>query len=215
LRGWRAAARQFLRASFSYYRFVLLTKSLLLGCTGSIAVLQAPFLIVDLRVNYGIEVEVLMTANARKFITPFSLEVISGNSVVVDPFGDNSRIHFIKYVQSNPVFLIAPATANTIAKIANGIADNIVTLCASACFASSTKLLMAPVMNTLVWNNPIVQHNIERLVSKGVQFVGPSAGIAIDSMCEGTSAMASNEEIIEKLQQIHSGYRAEPSKPGP
>jgi phosphopantothenoylcysteine synthetase/decarboxylase len=174
---------------------------LLLGCTGSIGVLGVPWLIIELRTTYRTEIQVLMTSSAQKFLTPYALEVLTGNAVAVDIFERRFENH-ISYLNSHDIFLIAPASANTISKIASGIADNIVSLCACVCLGSKSKLIIAPAMNPAMWNNPIVQDNVEKLKSKGAYFVGPSEGIEIANLQEGCTAMATTEAIIEKIFEV-------------
>jgi phosphopantothenoylcysteine synthetase/decarboxylase len=174
---------------------------LLLGCTGSIGVLSVPHLILKLRMAFSTEIQVLMTKSAQNFLTPYALEIASGRSVATDIFG-NLNCNHISLVTSYPAFLIAPATANIISKIANGIADDIVSLCACVCLGSTSKLILAPSMNPAMWNNPVVQENVRKLICNGVQLVGPSAGIKIANLNEVASAMADINEIIEKLSGI-------------
>lgn len=151
---------------------------LLLGCTGSIGVLFIPSLIMKLRKEHQTEIDVIMTASAQKFVTPYALEMLTGNAVATDMFKDFRHNH-IKYVESHKAFLIAPATANIISKIATGIADDIVSLSACVCMGASTKLIIAPSMNIAMWNNPVIQDNVDKLKRNGVHFVGPSTGTEI------------------------------------
>ena len=181
-------------------------KHLLLGCTGSVGVLGVPWLIADLRREYGTEVQVLMTASAQKFITPYSLELLTGRPVAVDVFERNFQNH-ITYLEGHTVFLIAPASANTISKIANGIADNIVSLCACVCLGSKSKLIMAPAMNPAMWKNPLVRENVQKLASKGAYFVDPTAGVEISNFKKEMTAMANNETIIQKILEIETDVR--------
>lgn len=142
-----------------------------------------------------------MTKSAQKFLTPYALEILTGNSVATDMF-DSFRQNHINYIESHNAFLIAPATANMISKIANGIADDIVSLSACVCLGSSAKLLVAPSMNIAMWNSPFVQENVDRLKRNGVHFVGPSAGTEIVTFKEATTALASDQEIVDKLMSI-------------
>jgi phosphopantothenoylcysteine synthetase/decarboxylase len=174
---------------------------LLLGCTGSVGVLFIAPLIIKLRTEYGTEIDAIMTKSAQKFLTPYALEILTGNAVTTDMF-DDFRHNHIKYVEDHSAFLIAPATANIISKIANGIADDIVSLSACVCMGSSTKLIIAPSMNIAMWDSPFVQENVERLKRNGVHFVGPSAGTEIVTLKKATTALASDQEIVDKLLEI-------------
>lgn len=174
---------------------------LLLGCTGSVGVLFIPSLIMKLRKDHRTEISVIMTNSAQKFLTPYALEILTGNAVATDMFDDFKRNH-INYVESHGAFLIAPATANIISKIANGIADDIVSLSACVCIGSGAKLIIAPSMNIAMWNSPFVRENVDRLKRNGVHFVGPSAGTEIVTFKEATTALASDQEIVDKLLDV-------------
>ncbi len=175
--------------------------NLLLGCTGSVGILFIPSLIMRLRKIHRTNIQVLMTVNAKKFLTPYSLEILTGNPVTTDMFGGHGRDH-INFIESHNVFLIAPTTASMISKIANGIADDIVSLSACVCIGSGTKLIVAPAMNSAMWNSPFVQANVDKLKRSGAHFVGPSAGTEIVKFKEATTALASDEEIIQKILEV-------------
>jgi phosphopantothenoylcysteine synthetase/decarboxylase len=176
-------------------------QKILLGCTGSVGVLFIAPLIIKLRAEYGTEINAIMTGSAQRFLTPYALETLTGNAVATDMFGDFKYNH-IKYVEDHRAFLIAPATANIISKIANGIADDIVSLSACVCMGSRTKLVIAPSMNIAMWNNPFVQENVEKLKREGAYFVGPSADNEIVTLKKATTALASDQEIVDKLLEI-------------
>jgi phosphopantothenoylcysteine synthetase/decarboxylase len=176
-------------------------EKLLIGCTGSVGVLFIPSLIMKLRKEYRTHIEVMMTASAQKFITPYSLEILTGMPVGIDLFDDFQNNH-INYIQSHKVFLIAPATASMISKIANGIADDLVSLSACVCVGSKTELVIAPSMNIAMWECAFLQENVAKLKKAGVHFVGPSRGTEIVNFTEATTAMASDEEIVAKLLKL-------------
>ncbi|HKD22968.1 MAG TPA: flavoprotein [Rhizomicrobium sp.] len=177
-------------------------KDVLLGCTGSVSVLSVPFLVLDLMLEHKADVQVVMTPGAEKFVTAYSFEVLTGKPVVTDVFSAHTRNH-ISLVRACSVFLIAPATANTLSKVACGIADNIVTMCAAVCMGSDTRLVMAPSMNPSMWKNPALQHNLKLLESRGVTIVPPRGGICIANKSEeGETAMAGSDAIIETLQRL-------------
>lgn len=171
---------------------------LLLGCTGSVGVAFVPSLIMSLRKRFRTHVDVMMTASAQKFMTPYTLELLTGNPVSTDMFESQSRNH-ITYIESHSTFLIAPITASMISKIANGIADDLVSLSACVCMGSSTKLLIAPSMNHAMWDCAFVQDNVAKLEAKGALVIGPSYGTEIVNFTETMTAMASDEEIIRAL----------------
>ena len=134
-------------------------KTIALGVTGGIAVYKAADLVSRLK-KLNANVEVIMTEGATEFVTPLTFQTMSGNVVHKDMFSEisNYDVEHISIAQKSDVILIAPATANTIGKIANGIADNLLTTIA---MASTSKLIFAPAMNTKMYENPIVQDNID------------------------------------------------------
>ncbi len=150
-------------------------KRVILGVTGSIAAYKAAEIIRRLA-EKGIRVSVVMTKEAEHFITPLTLSSLSGEAVSRDMFnqgGDPNTISHIDLARESDLFLIAPATANIIGKLACGIADNLLT-----CIALATKapIVLAPAMNTQMYQNKIVQENCRKLKKNGVQFVEPVKG---------------------------------------
>lgn len=179
-------------------------EKLLLGCTGSVGVLFIPSLIMRLRKDYRTQIEVMMTKSAQRFLTPYSMEILTGMPVATDLF-DSFQHNHINFIESHKVFLIAPATASMISKIANGIADDLVSLSACVAVGSRAHLLIAPSMNIAMWECTFVQENVEKLKKAGVHFVGPSRGTEIVNFKEATTAMASDDEVIAKLLELFSG----------
>jgi phosphopantothenoylcysteine decarboxylase/phosphopantothenate--cysteine ligase len=145
-----------------------------LGVSGGIAAYKAVEILRGLQRD-GCEVRVAMTTRACEFVTPLTFRAISGSHVVVDDFAaDNpDPIAHITFAQSIDLLLIAPATANLLAKLAHGIADDFLT---SAYLAATAPVLVAPAMNTAMWEHPATRRNIEQLRQDGVHFVEPDAG---------------------------------------
>ncbi len=148
-----------------------------LGVTGSIAAYKACDLIRVLQKN-DCEVVCIMTSSATKFITPLTLKALSNNPVFIDMFydqknPDSATVH-IDIAKDCDVILVAPATANIIGKVASGIADD---LLSSVIMATNKKVIFAPAMNSGMWNNKIVQENINKLKKAGYVFVGPDKGM--------------------------------------
>jgi phosphopantothenoylcysteine decarboxylase/phosphopantothenate--cysteine ligase len=174
-------------------------KHVVLGVTGSIAAYKAGDIVRRLQ-EAGCDVTVLMTACAEKFITPLTLEALSGRAVYRDMFvrdgaWDMAHISLAKLAD---VFVIAPATANVIGKIASGIADDLLT-----CMAMTTKapILVAPAMNTEMFTNQIVQGNIGKLVQSGVRFVEPKTGkLACGDV--GKGALADVDVIVKAVEAL-------------
>ena len=136
-------------------------KTVLLGVTGGIAAYKAAAL-ASLLVKQHAAVEVVMTENATKFITPLTFEELTGRRVMVDTFDRNftHQVEHISLAQRTDLLIIAPATANVCAKLAHGLADDMLTTTALACRCPK---LIAPSMNTNMYENPVTQDNLERL----------------------------------------------------
>jgi len=149
-------------------------KTVVLGVTGGIAAYKAAEIISRLR-KENIQVFVIMTRHATEFITPLTLQTLSGNPVVVDMFASPSswEIEHISLAQKADLFLIAPASANIIGKLACGIADDMLS---TTVMATKAKVLLAPAMNTNMYTNPILQRNIQFLRDVGYFFIDPSVG---------------------------------------
>lgn len=149
-------------------------KKVVLCVTGGIAAYKAADLVSRLK-KQGAEVDVLMTQSACEFITPLTLEVLSGRRVVTDMFDRDFpwEVEHISLAKKADIFVIAPATANFIGKAAHGIADDMVT---TTYMATKAPVLIAPAMNTGMYTNPVVQENMEILRARGVRFVEPDAG---------------------------------------
>ena len=171
-------------------------KTIALGVTGGIAVYKSADLVSRLK-KMNANVEVIMTEGATEFVTPLTFQTMSGNVVHKDMFSEisNYDVEHISLAQKSDVILIAPATANTIGKIANGIADNLLTTIA---MASTSKLIFAPAMNTKMYENPMVQENIEKLKGLGHKFIQPGVGM-LACGDYGAGKMAEPQDIVEYL----------------
>ena len=137
---------------------MLKDKTVVIGVSGGIAVYKTLDVVSRLR-KLGVNVNVIMTKSATEFVTPLSFQSLSQNYVVCDMFEDPKTwdVEHISLAKRADVFLIAPATANVIGKIANGIADDMLT---TTVMATKAKVLIAPAMNTNMYENPILQRNI-------------------------------------------------------
>ncbi len=149
-------------------------KNVVLCVTGGIAAYKAADLTSKLR-HEGATVKVLMTESATKFISPMTFETLSSNRVVVDVFDRNFvfEVEHVALAKAADVFVIAPATANVIAKIAHGIADDMVT---TTLLATKAPVVVAPAMNTGMFDNPVTQENLSTLRRRGVHIVEPASG---------------------------------------
>lgn len=149
-------------------------KTVLLGVTGGIAAYKIANLASAL-VKLHADVNVIMTQNATNFINPITFESLTGNKCIVDTFDRNFKfkVEHIALAELADVFMVAPASANVIGKIANGIADDMLTTTFMAC---KKKKILAPAMNTNMYENPIVQDNIKKLKSYGMEIIEPATG---------------------------------------
>ena len=181
-------------------------KNILLGITGGIAVYKSAQLVRELK-KLSANVKVMMTESATKFVAPLTFETLSENPVTLDLFpedGGKSTAH-IELARWSDLIVICPATANTIGKIANGIADNFVT---TSVMATTEPVLLCPAMNKEMYNNPIHQQNQEKLNSFGYFFVEPGVG---ELACgeEGTGRLAEIPDIVERIKAFFPSNRTE------
>ncbi|AMP66613.1 MULTISPECIES: phosphopantothenoylcysteine decarboxylase [Streptococcus] len=174
--------------------------NILLAVTGSISAYKAADLTSQLT-KLGHQVKVLMTPAATAFITPLTLQVLSKQAVLVEVMTeeDPKQIQHIDLGKEADLFLVAPASANTIAKLAHGFADNIVTSTALA-LPSEVKKFLAPAMNTKMLNHPATQNNIETLKSYGYQIIPPREAL-LACGDQGSGALASIETILTTIQE--------------
>lgn len=174
--------------------------NILLAVTGSISAYKAADLTSQLT-KLGHQVKVLMTPAATAFITPLTLQVLSKQAVLVEVMteDDPKQIQHIDLGKEADLFLVAPASANTIAKLAHGFADTIVTSTALA-LPSDVKKLLAPAMNTKMLDHPATQNNLETLKSYGYQIIPPREAL-LACGDQGSGALASIETILTIIQE--------------
>jgi len=152
-------------------------KNIVLGVTGSIAAHKAADLASQLA-KQGCEVHVVLTADAQRFITAVPFKTLSRHPVVTDLYdeGDDWQPTHIKLADEADLLLIAPATANTIAKLALGMANDALS-CVALALNPQARTLIAPAMNGKMWLHPATQQNVATLKSRGVEFIGPERGL--------------------------------------
>jgi len=174
----------------------LVGKTVVLGVSGGIAAYKAAELTRALK-QAGARVRVLMTRGATEFITPLTLQTLSAEPVATKLFDltQESEIGHIQLADSADVLLVAPATANVIAKLAAGIADDLLTTVA---LATRAKIVVAPAMNVHMFGNPVVQENLERLESRGVRVVTPAAGFLACGY-EGLGRLPEGDVILDEV----------------
>ena len=178
---------------------MLKNKTVVIGVSGGIAVYKACDIVSRLK-KLNANVHVIMTNNATEFVTPLTFQSLSQNYVVNDMFEEPKTwdVEHISLAKKADVFLIAPATANVIGKIANGICDDMLT---TTVMATTGKVLIAPAMNTNMYRNPILQRNITILKELGYNFVDPESGrLACGDVGEGK--LAQPEVIVNEVVNL-------------
>ena len=176
---------------------MLKEKNIVLGVTGGIAAYKACDLVSRLK-KQGACVRVVLTANACKFVPPLTFETLSSNPVVTDTFEPRKSLEHISLAKWADAFVIAPASANCLAKLANGIADD---LLSTTALAMTAPLLIAPAMNANMWRHPATRANFKTLLERGAQAVGPMSGhLACGD--DDVGRMAEPAQIVEALDKL-------------
>jgi phosphopantothenoylcysteine decarboxylase len=185
-------------------------KTVVLGVCGSIAAYRSADLAGSL-VRLGYTVRAVLTQAAARFITPLTLHTLSRNPVLTDMFEEKGSWHpgHIALADSASLLLVAPATANIIAKLALGLADDVLSSIALACHAP---VLLAPAMNGKMWWHPATMANVALLTKRGMEFVGPRSGLLACGY-EGIGKLWPVEEIAARVHQILSGMERRKAKP--
>jgi phosphopantothenoylcysteine decarboxylase/phosphopantothenate--cysteine ligase len=173
--------------------------NIVLGVTGGIAAYKTPELVRRLR-DAGADVRVIVTPNGTRFVSPLSLATVSEHGVIIDQWGDPEKggVDHIELARWAELLLIAPATANVIAKLAVGIADDALSTYA---IAHRRTMLIAPAMNTFMLLHPTVQQNLATLRARGVQIMEPDEGL-LACGDEGAGRMPDPPVIVERVQQL-------------
>ena len=179
---------------------MLKNKTIMIGITGGIAAYKIPALVRMFK-KEGANVRVVMTPSALNFVTKLTLQTLSDNEVYIENFEiDEYKPGHISLCDEADIFVIAPASANTIGKIANGICDNLLT---SVACAFKKSIIFAPAMNTGMWENPFVQENINKLKSNGYYVLEPETGF-LACGTEGKGRMVEAETIFKKTVSVLS-----------
>ena len=176
-------------------------KTVVLGVTGGIAAYKSCEVVSRLR-KAGARVHVIMTANACQFVAPLTFETLSNNPCITDTFDRPERweVEHVALAKQADLFLIAPATANIMAKMAHGIADDMLS---TTVLATRAPVLIAPAMNTGMWDNAATQENLKILLSRGVMTIGPEGGLLACGDV-GAGRMSEPRQIVDKCAEILS-----------
>jgi phosphopantothenoylcysteine synthetase/decarboxylase len=176
-------------------------RTVVLAVTGGIAAYKSASIVRDLKASDS-EVLVIMTREATEFITPLTLETLSQNPVAVEMFDHDNKweLEHIALADRADILIVAPATANIIGKMTCGIADDLVSTTILT-MMTTVPVLMAPAMNSRMWDNPFVKNNIAVLRKAGVHFVGPEEGKLADGRI-GMGRMAEVEEILNAAKEV-------------
>lgn len=181
---------------------MLRNKNIVIGITGGIACYKVCEIISYL-VKEGANVDVIMTKNAKEFITPLTIETLSKNKVITDMFEkrEHIEVEHISLARKANLILIVPATANIIGKVANGIADDMLS---TTIMATTSQVIFAPAMNNQMYTNKIVQDNIKKLKNYGYKFIAPIEG---NLACgyKAIGKLAKKETIIDVINKFFDG----------
>jgi phosphopantothenoylcysteine synthetase/decarboxylase len=174
-------------------------KVIVLGVGGSIAAYKAADLTSKLA-KRGFELRVVMTKSATEFVAPLTFQTLSRNPVTTSVFDEKESWHpgHIDLADRAQLLLVAPATANLIAKLACGIADDALT---SIALATRAKILIAPAMNGKMWEHVATQENVARLRARGVEFIGPGEGLLACGY-EGLGRLWNVDDIADRAEKI-------------
>ena len=174
------------------------------GVTGGISAYKVAELVRELQ-QKGLEVQVIMTAHAQEFVRPLTFAALTGQKVITQMFGSQqqeanveSAIEHIAVAQSIDLLVVAPATADVLAKMAQGIADDFLT---TLYLATKAPVVVAPAMNVNMWEHPATQENLERLRQRGVRIVEPDSGYLACGMM-GPGRLASTSAIVERVAEV-------------
>ena len=176
-------------------------KNIVLGVSGSIAAYKAADLVSQLS-KRGHEVHVVMTHDAQEFITPLTLQVLSRQPVTTSLYDEKQGWHpgHIELADNADILVVAPATANVIAKFARGISDDALS---AIHLATQAPMLIAPAMNGKMWEHVATQENVKTLKSRGAEFIGPESGILACGY-EGIGRLWPVDEIADKIDDLLS-----------
>jgi phosphopantothenoylcysteine decarboxylase len=190
----------------------LTARQIIVGVCGGIAAYKAADVVSKL-VQIGAGVTVVMTDEAQKFITPLTFEALCGRPVRTSTFNlvESSDPQHIALTERADLMLVAPATANIIAKVAHGLCDDLVSLMVAA---AACPVVFAPAMNNRMWENPIARENVAKLSALGYRFIGPDSGwLACRNV--GPGRMSEPQKIVEEISSMLAAPHSPAKNPAP
>jgi phosphopantothenoylcysteine decarboxylase len=178
-----------------------MTKNIVLGVTGSIAAYKAADLTSQLT-KLGCDVHVVLTADALRFITPLVFKTLSRHPVITDLYDEDEgwKPTHIKLADEADLLLVAPATANTIAKLALGLANDALS-CIALAINDKARILIAPAMNGKMWLHAATQQNVATLKSRGAEFIGPEEGM-LSCGYEGLGRLWPVDKVVQRVNEV-------------
>jgi phosphopantothenoylcysteine decarboxylase len=178
-----------------------MTKNIVLGVTGSIAAYKAADLASQLT-KLGCDVHVVLTADALRFITPLVFKTLSRHPVITDLYDEDEgwKPTHIKLADEADLLLVAPATANTIAKLALGLANDALS-CIALALNDKARILIAPAMNGKMWLHAATQQNVATLKSRGAEFIGPEEGL-LSCGYEGLGRLWPVDKVVRRVNEV-------------
>ena len=178
-----------------------MTKNIVLGVTGSIAAYKAADLASQLT-KLGCDVHVVLTADALRFITPLVFKTLSRHPVITDLYDEDEgwKPTHIKLADEADLLLVAPATANTIAKLALGLANDALS-CIALALNDKARILIAPAMNGKMWLHAATQQNVATLKSRGAEFIGPEEGM-LSCGYEGLGRLWPVDKVVRRVNEV-------------
>ena len=176
-------------------------KKILVGITGAVAATVMPSYVLQIRRELNVETFVLVSKNATKFVTPYSLRVHSGNEVFTDIFQSSQDVlvPHIKLTSEADALIIMPATANIIAKIAHGFCDDIIS---TSVVASKCPVILVPSMNANMWFDHMVQQNVKKILACGYYVIEPQKGLEVGDLSNTFGVMPGIQDVIMAIREI-------------
>jgi phosphopantothenoylcysteine synthetase/decarboxylase len=176
-------------------------KTVLVGITGAVAAFAIPSYVLQIRKALQVRVVIMLSKNASKFVTPYALQIYSGEKVYTDTFDSSNEVlvPHIRLTKEADLMLIMPASANILAKAANGICDDLIS---TSIVAAKIPVIFAPSMNGDMWDDTSVKQNVARLVQMNYTVIDPVAGFEVDGISDTFGVMPGADTIIAVIERV-------------